>query len=102
MVGMEVGHRVIALVPVHVDHAPVERADTRHGSTAADSSAAKWYPPGAPRCSPSAITAGERPLSYRKRRPACRIFAWCLLTGPSAEGAHTNQFGARSRLALTY
>ena len=25
-----------------------------------------------------------------------RIFAWCLLTGPSAGGAHTIQFGAHS------
>ncbi len=30
MIGMEVGHRVITLVPVHIDHHPVERADTRH------------------------------------------------------------------------
>ena len=37
MVGMEVGHRVITLVPVHVDDDPVERADTRHGLTIADS-----------------------------------------------------------------
>ena len=35
MVGMEVGHRVIALVPVDDD--PVERADTRDGLTIADS-----------------------------------------------------------------
>jgi hypothetical protein len=32
------GHRVIALAPVHVDDNPVERADTRHGLTIADSS----------------------------------------------------------------
>jgi hypothetical protein len=38
MVGVEVGYRVIALVPVHVDHDPVERADTRHGPTITDSS----------------------------------------------------------------
>src|SRR6266702_1965542 len=38
MVGMEVGHRVIALVPVHVDDDSIERADTRHGLTIADSS----------------------------------------------------------------
>ena len=35
MVGMEVGHRVIALVPVHVDHNTVEGADTRHDTTIA-------------------------------------------------------------------
>ncbi len=33
--------------------------------------------------------------------PYAEYFAWCLLTGPSAEGAHTMQFGARSRLART-
>src|SRR5262249_15175777 len=38
MVGMKVGHRVIALVPVHVDDDPVERADMRHDPTIADSS----------------------------------------------------------------
>jgi hypothetical protein len=38
---MEVGHWVIALIPVHVDHDPVERADTRHGVTIADSSIAR-------------------------------------------------------------
>ena len=32
MVSREVGHRVITLVPVHVDHHTVERADTRHES----------------------------------------------------------------------
>src|SRR5260370_41007811 len=35
-------------------------------------------------------------------RPYRRILCVCLLTGPSAEGAHTKQFGARSRLARTY
>src|SRR6202042_3280150 len=35
MVGMKVGHGVISFVPVHVDHDPVERADTRHGMTIA-------------------------------------------------------------------
>src|SRR5579871_2459031 len=30
MVGMEMGNRMVALVPVHVDHHTVERADTRH------------------------------------------------------------------------
>src|ERR1035438_1150790 len=33
MVGVEVGNRVIALVPVHVDHHAVKRADTRHAPT---------------------------------------------------------------------
>ena len=35
MVGMKVGHGVISLVPIHVDHDSVERADTRHGMTIA-------------------------------------------------------------------
>src|SRR5580704_3766880 len=35
MVGVEVGNRVITLVPVHVDHHPVKRADTRHAPTLA-------------------------------------------------------------------
>ena len=30
VVGVEVGHRVIPLVPVHVDHHSVERANPRH------------------------------------------------------------------------
>src|SRR5579863_6931125 len=33
MVGVEVGDRVITLVPVHVDHHAVKRADTRHAPT---------------------------------------------------------------------
>src|ERR1700727_3285089 len=33
MVGMKVGYGVISLVPIHVDHDSVERADTRHGMT---------------------------------------------------------------------
>ncbi len=32
------GHRVIVLVPIHVDDDSIERADTRHGLTIADSS----------------------------------------------------------------
>jgi hypothetical protein len=39
--GVEVSRRVIAFVPVHVDHDRVERADTRHGPTIADSSTVK-------------------------------------------------------------
>lgn len=38
MVGVEVSHWMIALIPVHVDHNPVERADTRHDLTVSDSS----------------------------------------------------------------
>jgi hypothetical protein len=38
MVGVEVGNRMITLVPVHVDHQPVKRADTRHAPTLADTS----------------------------------------------------------------
>src|SRR5580698_6068263 len=36
VVGVEVSHRMVALVPVHVDHDPVEGTDTRHGPTVAD------------------------------------------------------------------
>ncbi len=37
MVGVKVCHRVIPLVPVHVDHDPEKRADTRHAPTTAAS-----------------------------------------------------------------
>ena len=37
MVRMKVGHRVIPFVPVHIDHDPVKRADTRHAPTIAAS-----------------------------------------------------------------
>src|SRR5438067_1590196 len=36
MVGMKVGHGVIPLVPVHVDHYTVEGADPRHDMTIAN------------------------------------------------------------------
>jgi hypothetical protein len=33
---MEVGYRVITLVPVHIDHHTIEGADPRHGTTIAE------------------------------------------------------------------
>ena len=36
VIGMKVRYRVILLIPVHVDHDPVERADTRHVLTVSD------------------------------------------------------------------
>jgi hypothetical protein len=36
VVGVEVGYGVIPLVPVHVDHHTVERADSRHEMTIAE------------------------------------------------------------------
>jgi hypothetical protein len=36
VIGMKVRYRVILLIPVHVDHGPVERADTRHDLTVSD------------------------------------------------------------------
>jgi len=42
-----------------------------------------------------AVATGTGQPAYR------RILAWCVPTGPSAEGAHTAQFGVRFRLALT-
>lgn len=76
MVSVEVGHRVIALVPVHVDHDTVERADTRHGSTVADQSAAKRYPPGAREVRPFSYKSWRAPAQLwetETRHPICTV-----------------------------
>src|SRR6266567_7338769 len=42
MVSVEVGNRVITLVPVHIDHHSVERADTRYAPRLFRSSGLDW------------------------------------------------------------
>jgi hypothetical protein len=59
VVGVKVSYRVIFLIPVHVDHYVIERADTRHGS---DASGALHPLPAAGRAS-----RDQRPEMWRAR-----------------------------------
>ena len=114
MVCMEMDHRVVSLVPVHVDQHPVECADSRHSPTIARVPA-RWTragrscpsppPPGAPRkVGPQAAETwptpgGQRTLPGLRRPAGSRAFliARCTATesSPSSRASHRAGQGPR-------